>query len=132
MAATRVRLAIADDRSADSLCGFVESAVIPGARIVTDDWNAYGGLRARGFDHHAERGDPEVAEEFLPIVQLQQPEELAAPTMAQSISKPISTSSRSASTAGSTPSTPSAPCSESRERRRPSPSYIPAHGSTLH
>ena len=29
------------DRSADSLCGFVESAVMPGARIVTDDWSGY-------------------------------------------------------------------------------------------
>ena len=62
----------APDRSADSLCGFVESAVMPGARVVTDDWSAYGGLRARGFDNHAiaERGAPEVAEEFLPIVHL--------------------------------------------------------------
>ena len=53
-----VRLAVAADRNADSLCGFVESAVIRGARVVTDDWSAYGGLRARGFDHHAiaERG----------------------------------------------------------------------------
>ena len=70
--AGRVRLAVADDRSADSLCGFVESAVMPGSRVVTDDWSAYGSLRARGFDHHAiaERGDPEVAEEFLPIVHL--------------------------------------------------------------
>ncbi len=72
MAATRVRLSVVDDRSADSLCGFVESAVMPGSRVVTDDWSAYGGLRARGFHHHAiaERGDPEVAEEFLPIVHL--------------------------------------------------------------
>ena len=64
--AGRVRLAVVDDRSADSLCGFVESAVMPGARIVTDDWSAYASLRWRGFDHHAvaERGDPEVAEEF--------------------------------------------------------------------
>ena len=68
--AERVRLAVADDRSADSLCGFVESTVMPGSRVVTDDWSAYGSLRARGFDHHAiaERGDPEVVEEFLPIV----------------------------------------------------------------
>ncbi len=70
--AGRVRLAVAADRSADSLCGFVESAVIPGARVVTDDWSGYGSLRARGFDHHAiaERGDSEVAEEYLPIVHL--------------------------------------------------------------
>jgi ISXO2-like transposase domain len=54
------------------LCGFVESAVLPGSLIVTDDWSGYGGLRARGYDHHpiAECGDPEVAEEFLPMTHL--------------------------------------------------------------
>jgi transposase-like protein len=70
--AGRVRLAVAADRSTDSLCGFVESAVMPGSLIVTDDWSGYGSLRARGYDHHAiaECGDPEVAEEFMPIIHL--------------------------------------------------------------
>ena len=39
--AGRVRLSIAADRSADSLCGFVGSAVMPGSLIVTDDWSGY-------------------------------------------------------------------------------------------
>src|ERR1035438_7841563 len=47
------RLAIAPDRSAESLCGFVGSAVMPGTLLVTDDWSAYGSPRARGYDHHA-------------------------------------------------------------------------------
>ena len=70
--AGRVRLSVAADRSADSLCGFVESAVMPGSLIVTDDWSGYGSLRTRGYDHHAiaECGDPEVAEEFMPIIHL--------------------------------------------------------------
>jgi 2-polyprenyl-6-methoxyphenol hydroxylase-like FAD-dependent oxidoreductase len=70
--AGRVRLAVAPDRSAESLCGFVESAVAPGMLIVTDDWSGYAGLRKRGYDHHAiaECGDPEVTEEFLPIIHL--------------------------------------------------------------
>lgn len=70
--AGRVRLSIATDRSADALCGFVGSAVMPGSLIVTDDWSGYGNLRKRGYDHHAiaECGDPEVAEEFLPIIHL--------------------------------------------------------------
>src|SRR5271165_2465922 len=51
--AGRVRLAIAADRSADSLCGFVENAVMLGSLIVTDDWSGYAGLRKRGYDHHA-------------------------------------------------------------------------------
>src|SRR5271166_3998980 len=68
----RLRLAIAADRSADSLCGFVESAVMPGSLIVTDDWSGYASLRKRGYDHHAiaECGDPEVAEQFMPMIHL--------------------------------------------------------------
>ena len=65
-------LCVVADRSANSLCGFVESAVMPGSLIVTDDWSGYGSLRTRGYDHHAiaECGDPEVAEEFMPIIHL--------------------------------------------------------------
>jgi hypothetical protein len=51
--AGRVRLAIADERSADSLCGFAESAVMPGSLIVSDHWSGYAGLRKRGYDQHA-------------------------------------------------------------------------------
>ena len=51
--AGRVRLSIADDRSAGSLVGFVESAVMPGALVITDDWSGYASLRKRGYDHHA-------------------------------------------------------------------------------
>jgi len=70
--AGRVRLAVASDRSAESLCGFVESAVAPGTLTVTDDWSGYASLRKRGYDHHAiaALGDAEVAEDFLPIVHL--------------------------------------------------------------
>ena len=70
--AGRIRLAIAADRSAESLCGFVESAVMPGSLIVTGGWGSYGSLRTRGYDHHAiaECGDPEVAEQFLPVSHL--------------------------------------------------------------
>jgi len=70
--AGRVRLAIAADRSAGSLCDFVKSATMPGSLIVTDDWSGYAGLRKRGYDHHAiaECGDPEVAEQFMPMIHL--------------------------------------------------------------
>src|SRR5208283_1571348 len=70
--AGRVRLAIAADRSADALGGFVESAVMPGSLVVTDDWSGCASLRTRGYDHRAiaECGDPEVAEQFLPISHL--------------------------------------------------------------
>lgn len=70
--AGRVRLAVIPDRSATSLCGFVEGAVAPKSLLVTDDWSAYRSLRGLGYDHHAiaESGDHTVAEEFLPIIHL--------------------------------------------------------------
>jgi transposase-like protein/DNA-directed RNA polymerase subunit RPC12/RpoP len=70
--AVRVRLAVVTDRSAASLCGFVEQMVAPKAMIVTDDWSGYTSLGKRGFKHFPipERGDPDVAEEVLPIVHL--------------------------------------------------------------
>jgi hypothetical protein len=53
------RLAIVPDRSAESLCGFVECAVVPGTSLVTDDWSGYASLAKRGYKHLAiaERGE---------------------------------------------------------------------------
>lgn len=70
--AGRVRLALVPERSANSLGGFIESAVAPSARIITDDWSGYSGLAKRGYDHIpiAARGDPQIAEEFMPIIHL--------------------------------------------------------------
>jgi transposase-like protein len=70
--AGRVRLAVVPDRSAASLCGFVECAVVPGTSLVTDDWSSYASLAKRGYQHMAvaERGDPQMAEQDLPIIHL--------------------------------------------------------------
>ena len=70
--AGRVRLALVPDRSAKSLGGFVKRIVAPGTKIITDDWRGYAGLAKQGYDHVAiaERGDPMVAEEFMPIIHL--------------------------------------------------------------
>ena len=70
--AGRVRLALVPDRSAKSLGGFIESAVAPGATIITDDRSGYAGLSKRNYLHTAvaERGDMQVAETFLPIIHL--------------------------------------------------------------
>ena len=70
--AGRVRLAVAPDRSAKSLGGFIERTVAPGATIITDDWSGYAKLGERDYCHTAiaERGDMQVAETFLPIIHL--------------------------------------------------------------
>jgi len=70
--AGRVRLAVAPDRSAKSLSGFIERVVTPGTTIITDDWSGYAALGKQGYLHTtvAERGDVQVAETFLPIIHL--------------------------------------------------------------
>ena len=79
--AGRIRMEVVPDRSARSLCGFVEAAVEPGAVVVTDAWGGYATLPDRGYRHLpvAAQGDPSVAEDFLPIshFDLQQSEKLA-------------------------------------------------------
>ena len=139
--AGRVRLAVVLDRSAESLCGFVESTVAPGSLIVTDDWSGYAGLGKRGYEHFAvaECGDPEVAEQYLPIIHL-----VFANLKTWLIGihhgvshqhlQAYSTSSPSASTGGSTRSTPFAHCSASRATPllQPMPSFTRESGGTLH
>jgi hypothetical protein len=70
--AGRVRLAVVPDRSAQSLVGFIERTVTPGATIITDDWSSYATIGRCGYLHTAvlERGDMQVAETFLPIIHL--------------------------------------------------------------
>lgn len=70
--AGRLRIEVVPDRTAESLCGFIENAVMPGAMVVTDGWVGYHTLKARGYEHLAvvEAGSPDVAEEYLPIVHL--------------------------------------------------------------
>jgi len=70
--AGRVRLTVVPDRSADALCGFVKNVVTPGTKIITDDWSGYAWLSKYGYDHAsiAQRGDPQVSEEFMPIIHL--------------------------------------------------------------
>ncbi len=54
------------------VAGAVESAVAPGATVVTDDWAGDADLAMRGYGHRpvVQHGDPAVTEEFLPIVHL--------------------------------------------------------------
>ena len=70
--AGRIRLEVVPDRTARSLTRFIQSAVEPGAAVVTDGWHGYRPLTALGYRHLpvAAQGDPEIAEEFLPISHL--------------------------------------------------------------
>ena len=71
-AADRFRLAVCSTGAPSRQLGFVESTVAPGSLIVTDDWSGRCGLGKRGHEHFAvaECGDPEVAEQYLPIIHL--------------------------------------------------------------
>ena len=66
------RIRMIEALTIDAACGFVECAVVPGTSLVTDDWSGYASLAKRGYKHLAiaERGDPQVAEEYLPIIHL--------------------------------------------------------------
>src|ERR1700730_7501201 len=70
--AGRIRMEVVADRSARSLCGFVEAAVEPGAVGVTGARGGHAAFRGRGYRHLpvAAQGDPSVAEDFLPISHL--------------------------------------------------------------
>ncbi len=70
--AGRLRLEIVPDRGAKALTAFVEQAVEPGAMVITDAWGGYNTLGELGYQHLArvEASDPDVAEEYLPIVHL--------------------------------------------------------------
>jgi hypothetical protein len=70
--AGRLRLQVVPDRTAKSLVGFVEGAVLPGSMIVTDGWGAYSKLADCGYEHlaAAESGDAQVAEDYLPMAHL--------------------------------------------------------------
>lgn len=70
--AGRLRMEVVPNRGAKALVGFVESAVDPGAMIITDAAPSYARLTERGFQHLpvVEGNDPAVAEEYLPIVHL--------------------------------------------------------------
>ena len=70
--AGRLRMEVVGDRTAQSMVGFIEAAIAPGAMIVTDAAPGYASLTKKGFEHLpvVEAGDPKVAEEYLPIVHL--------------------------------------------------------------
>ena len=71
--AGRLRLRVSQDRTARSLLGFAKESIAQGSHVTTDDWGAYDNLcHDAGVNHTqiAERGDPKIAEEHLPLIHL--------------------------------------------------------------
>ena len=68
----RVRLQHVPDASSNSLIGFVKDSVAMAAKVHTDGWQGYAGLREAGYSHRVThtRGDGELAVEVFPHVHL--------------------------------------------------------------
>jgi transposase-like protein len=68
----RIRLRHIPDASGKSLVGFIVDSVQKGARVHTDDWNGYNGVREAGYLHQVTPvlGDPQRALKYFPHVHL--------------------------------------------------------------
>jgi transposase-like protein len=68
----RIRLRHIPDASGKSLVGFIADSVQKGARVHTDDWNGYNGVREAGYLHQVTPvlGDPQRALKYFPHVHL--------------------------------------------------------------
>ncbi len=66
----RIRLRRVQDVSAASLIPFVEEVIRPGARVHTDGWPGYDGLRAKGYEHKVTniKRSNKLAHELMPRV----------------------------------------------------------------
>jgi hypothetical protein len=69
----QLRLAVVPDRTAKTLCGFVETQIDPATEmVVTDAWQGYAPLAEMGYQHLAvaERGDPGMTANYPAIIHL--------------------------------------------------------------
>jgi transposase-like protein len=64
----RIRLAVVEDLSADSLVPFVEASVEPGSTLLTDGWRGYAPLRAKYNRQPTTVGDQKNASKQFPRV----------------------------------------------------------------
>ena len=66
----RVRLRRVADVSGDALHPFVQQAVEPGSRVLTDGWGGYTGLSGLGYDHRVinQSASPDPAHVLMPAV----------------------------------------------------------------
>lgn len=70
--AGRLRLEVLPNQSAKALCSFVEAAVEPRTKVVTDASRGYATLAEQGYHHLAvaEGDKPELAEDYMSMVRL--------------------------------------------------------------
>lgn len=62
----RIRLARIANATQTVLTAAVRGTVEPGAQVLTDGWDGYGGLAAAGYDHQVVRATALVGENLLP------------------------------------------------------------------
>ena len=62
----RIRLARGADASASVLAHAVTAAVSPGSQVLTDGWNGYATLKAKGYRHEVVRDSAIVGANLLP------------------------------------------------------------------
>ena len=63
----RIRLRIIADASAEILEAELLKTVEPGAKVKTDGWKGYNGLKALGYEHEVVRKTEDVGENLLPL-----------------------------------------------------------------
>ena len=71
--AGRLRLRVIESRQHGPLLDFARESIAPGSRVTTDDWGGYDRLAEECGVYHtqiAERGDPAMAEQHLPLIHL--------------------------------------------------------------
>ena len=64
----RIRLAVVEDLSGDSLVPFVEESVVPGSTVLTDGWHGYDRLRKKYGHQPTTVGDQKSASKLFPRV----------------------------------------------------------------
>jgi transposase-like protein len=63
----RIRLRMITDASATSLEAAIQETVTSGAKIKTDGWRGYNGLKSLGYDHEIVRKTEDVGENLMPL-----------------------------------------------------------------
>ena len=66
----KIRMKRINNASSESLHSFIQEAIEPGSTVLTDGWDGYAGLEAKGYNHKVIiiRKQNKTASELLPLV----------------------------------------------------------------